>query len=248
MFLFPALLYLDIYSGRLTNRQMKRTLIICVFNILTFNYIYSQNIYLSAGLSGSKVNLTYSDVPEFYDSFPILSPDLGICYEAPLSKTWSLLPGLYVNKQGIKMVSEPANGYYVDNKYIINYIEIPLLLAYNFRRKDKRDMFMSISAGPFFSYGYYGKFISSNSSFYEEENIFVGSDDLYRSNYGATVKYTAGFENHRLSAYFSAGMRNLGQEEGIFKTFRTMSFGIHYNFILATNTKKSGFVLKKMFY
>ncbi|MFP4489631.1 MAG: porin family protein [Bacteroidales bacterium] len=227
---------------------MKRIILILTISILTGKSLLSQHIYLAAGLSASQVSLSYADVPEFYDTFPILAPNIGVYYESEINKRWSLMPGITVNKQGRKMVSEPTSGYYVENKYIISYIETPLLLSYKLKRKNRRDMHMHISAGPFASYGYYGKFISTNGAFYEEENIFVGSDDLYRYNYGALLMFTGGYDNHRLSVYISPGLRDISQEEGIFNSFRTLNAGISYNFILHTDPQKSIFVLKKILY
>lgn len=227
---------------------MKKVFLAVFFTVFSSSLLFGQNVYLVGGLSGSIVSFSYADVPDFYDEFPVLAPNVGVFYEAGINRTWSLKPGIFANKQGVKLVSEPTSGYYVENKYIISYVEAPLLLCYKFRRSSKRDLHMSVSAGPFFSYGYYGKFITSNAAIYEEENIFVGSDDLFRSNYGATIMFTTGYDNHRLSAYISPGLRNIAMSGGIFTKFRTMSAGISYNFILNTNPKKSGFVLKKMFY
>ncbi|MFO7756449.1 MAG: porin family protein [Bacteroidales bacterium] len=227
---------------------MRRILFITAICLLTGNVLSSQHIYLTAGLSASQVSLSYADVPEFYDTFPVLAPNIGVYYESEINSRWSLRPGITVNKQGRKMMSEPTSGYYVENKYLISYIEAPLLFTYKLKRKSRRDMHMHISAGPFYSYGYFGKFISTNGAFYEEENIFVGSDDLYRYNYGALFMFTGGFDNHRLSVYISPGLRDISQEEGIFNSFRTLRAGLSYNFILHTNPKNSIFVLKKILY
>lgn len=227
---------------------MRRIVFILTISILTGKPLLSQHIYLEAGLSASQVSLSYTDVPEFYDTFPVLAPNIGVYYESEISSRWSLRPGITVNKQGRKMVSEPTSGYYVENRYLISYIEAPLLFTFKLKRKSRRDMHMHISAGPFYSYGYFGKFISTNGAFYEEENIFVGSDDLYRYNYGALFMFTGGFDNHRLSFYISPGLRDISQEEGIFNSFRSLRAGVSYNFILHTDPKKSIFVLKKILY
>jgi hypothetical protein len=227
---------------------MRRIVFIMAISLFTGNILSSQHIYLTAGLSASQVSLSYVDIPEFYDTFPVLAPKIGVYYESEINNRWSLRPGVTADRQGRKMVSEPTSGYYVENKYIISYIEAPLLLTYKLKRKSRRDMHMHISAGPFFSYGYFGKLISTNGAFYEEENIFVGSDDLYRYNYGALFMFTGGFDNHRLSVYISPGLRDISQDDGIFNSFRTLSAGISYNFILHTDPKKSIFVLKKILY
>src|SRR6056297_3212805 len=100
---------------------MRRIVFFMTLSLLTGNVLLSQHIYLSAGLSASQVSLSYVDVPEFYDTFPVLGPDIGVYYESEINNRWSLRPGITVNKQGRKMVSEPTSGYYVENKYLISY-------------------------------------------------------------------------------------------------------------------------------
>lgn len=227
---------------------MKKIYLFLIITVFFSRQMSSQNIHFYAGLSFSYMSISYIDIPEFYDSFPIANPNIGILFESKISKQLSLMPGIFVNKQGIKMVSEAVSGAYTESKYKISYIEMPLLLSYKFKRTSKNAMYMSLSAGPFYSYGYYGLFSMKDGAVYDEENIFVGSDDLYRSNFGATVMFNAGNENHQLSAYISPGLRNIGMTEGIFENAGTLCAGLSYVFILNLNPKQNKFLLKKILY
>jgi hypothetical protein len=218
--------------------------LVFLFSIIT----KSQFVHFVGGLSFSYMSIDFADFEEYYSSSPVMAPNLGIMYEQMLLGNFSVMPGILINKQGKKLSSEAVSGYFIQSKYLISYIEVPLIFTYYLDRARRTDPYFGFSFGPSYSYGYYGLYNEDDGGIYDEENLFVGSNDLYRSNFSAIAMFTAGTENHRFSVYVSPGIRKINQPESeLFNTVRTLSAGITYHLVMDINPKKSRFLLNKLF-
>ncbi len=92
-----------------------------------------------------------------------LAPHSGITLEHDLSERFSIQPGIIVDGQGgqrnglqpvttTSLPTLPSEGYYYanfKNAAILNYLEMPVPLRYNFGR---REMHLRVNAGPYFGY------------------------------------------------------------------------------------------------
>ena len=173
--------------------------------------------------------------------------NLGILVDVPLSSNnrWHLQPGIIYMEKGRKfyMRNDTTTSMLTDTisssyNLGINYIDIPLNLAYKIPLGKKASFFLS--AGPYVGFFYNGKqknetrMYSSNSFKDEEVRLESGNEKGKFKTFNAGVNARAGLEigNVLLSGFLSEGLTNFytASYDGTFKhQVRGVSLGIWLN-------------------
>jgi len=196
--------------------------------VLSLGLIFSQaassqiRLFLTGGAQSSSVEESNS-LPDWRTEVkPFLKnrtgARVGLTADIPLKPTssWSLRPGLLYSARGDKFLrdSDPLtdpDGYYRrESNLKADYIDIPLVLAYNLRLSPKIKAF--IGAGPsasvFYSAERTNTFYSEYDVLTNEEKGETGKDPgKYKTTYLA-ANVTAGFDfgGAMLSAVYSRGL------------------------------------------
>lgn len=211
---------------------MKRFLTPTLFLILLLSPLRSQNIVLNAGLNVSGMNIRYYELVYNTDNFPILYPDIMINYEVKLNDRFSLRPGIGYNKQGKRVVMDIGSGVYYEERFTINYIDLPLLTTYHLNPRLLGGYILTISAGPYLGYGFKGLVTSDNTAFISEENLFLGDPDIDRTDYGYLLVAGFGYSDNQVSVFVSGGLKNLAVEGGDYTRFKRICAGVNYTRII----------------
>lgn len=107
---------------------------------------------------------------------------IGAGIEKPFSPNWSLMPSLEIAMKGTEF-----DGGKVD----IFYVQVPIVAAYRLNLNDNWNM--TIKAGPYFAYGFYG---SVNDTEYDE-SYSLFSDEMGGKRFDAGLDLGLDFEYHR---------------------------------------------------
>ena len=207
---------------------MRRLILLFVIIILTSLQSFSQNILFNVGLNISSMSIDYSDFAYTTDRFPVISPDLSLGYEYYLTKSLSIKPAIAYSRQGRLIAMDLGSGFYYEEKFTINYIELPFLLSYNFNPRLTWGYSLNINAGPFIAYGFRGLVTSDNTAFVSEESLFLGGDGIERNDYGLMFRIGFGFPENQLSLTLSGGLKNLAITGGDYTRFRRIAMSLNY--------------------
>lgn len=97
----------------------------------------------------------------------------GFGAEIPVSGNFMVMPSLEYAQKGMKWESDKTADEYLKNDVHINYLQLPILGAY---RVNIGAANMTMKLGPYFAYGFSGKFkedeIFNGSTYHEEIDIF----------------------------------------------------------------------------
>jgi hypothetical protein len=189
---------------------------------------YAQNITFSAGLNVSSINIKYYDLQYNTDNFPILFPDLMIGYEHRINKSFSLNPGIWLSRQGKRVVMDIGSGFYYEEKFTISYFDIPLLITYHANPRNFGGYNFTIGAGPYLGYGFKGLVTSDNTAFISEESLFLGEADIKRSDLGYLLVASIGYSDNQIGLFVSGGLKNLAVTGGPYTKFKRISAGVNY--------------------
>lgn len=160
---------------------MKRIFLLTVAIIFTANFINAQDVETDLRenfMFGLKVGANYSNVYDTKGEEFVAENKFGIATGAfisiPLGKYFGIQPEILLSQKGFK-----ATGVFLGNPYEINrrttYLDIPLYFAF------KPSEFITLLAGPEFSYLLKQKDSFSNSVFTSEQEQEFNNDDIRRN-------------------------------------------------------------------
>ncbi len=207
---------------------MRKTIFPLLFVLFVSVPGKSQNIVLHAGVNISNMQINYYDNTYTTDRFPIFSPDIGLGYEYYLNERISIKPGIAYSRHGKLIAMDLGANYYYEEKFTINYIELPFLFCYNFNPRTTWGYALNISAGPYVAYGFNGMVTSDNTAFVSEESLFLGGDGIERNDYGLILKVGFGYTRDQISVGIVMGLKNLAIIGGDYTDFRRIGLSFNY--------------------
>lgn len=163
------------------------------------------------------------------DKFPIFSPDFSLNYEHTFNESFSIKPGIGFSRQGRLIAMDLGSGFYYEEKFTINYVDLPLLLTYNFNPRTTWGYSLNLNAGPYIGYGFNGVVTSDNTAFVSEEGLFIGPDGVHRNDYGLIFRVGFGYPDNQVSVSLNTGLKNLAKYGGDYTKFKRI--GIAFNYI-----------------
>ena len=188
----------------------------------------SQNIVMHAGAGISSMTIKYFDNHYITDRFPIFAPDFGLGYEVYLNRRISIKPGIAYSRHGKVDITDFGSGVYLEEKYTINYIDFPVLFAYNFNTRSTWGYTLNISAGPYIGVGFNGVITTDTKVIVEEKKIFVGESGIERNDFGFIFRVGFGYTRDQIAASLVLGIKNLAITGGDFTEFRRSGISICY--------------------
>lgn len=207
---------------------MRKSLLFLFFALSISITVKSQNISFNVGLGISNTRIEYFNTNYISDKLPIFSPDVGIAYEYFFNERISIKPGISYSRHGKLNVTDFGSGVYLEEKFTINYIDFPLLFAYNFNTRTMWGYSLNISAGPYVGMGFNGIITLDNRAVVEQKKIFIGESGVERNDFGLLFRVGFGYTRDQISASFAMGLKNLAKIGGDYTEFKRMGVSINY--------------------
>jgi outer membrane immunogenic protein len=130
---------------------------------------------------GVKGGINSSSI-RFYDFHPprrdLIRPNLGMIIEIPLEENWSIHTGSFYSGKGVRHTRTPSTNRIDSFTVLLNYIEIPLNVAYKFN-PERANGFV-ITAGAYLAYGFNGKIQTINSNRPPTSRLHKKETDQYK--------------------------------------------------------------------
>lgn len=212
--------------------MLRNLLIISAFTLLSSTASFAQ---VSVGIKGSAqlANQKYSSSGISITGDNIVGFQAGLLLNAPLSDQISLRPQLLYSTKGTKLSGSLLGGA-GENKGIINYLELPIQLAYSLEVGEGN---VVIGAGPYVAYALNAKSTTTFAGQSMTESVdFSGPDSPKRFDYGIHV--SAGYELFSglgLSVYYAPGLANLNNSNsGTDLTVKNTSYGISLSYFFGS--------------
>ena len=198
---------------------MMRKIIITMAICLGFMYANAQHIGIKGGLNLAKMKFEAANVDWATNSLTAFQ--VGLVGDFEISDPIYFNTGLLFSQKGTKL-----NVLGVDVKIPVNFLEIPLNIAYKY---DLGEAKLYGQAGPFIGIALTGKTKSGD----DEEDIEFGSDDDEWKRLDAGLNFGAGVEIAavQLGVNYGLGLANLANEEdamiktGVFSITAAYFFG-----------------------
>ncbi len=181
------------------------------------------------------------------DTDPVIRPRAGIFFELPISGRFTLRPSILYSSKGYFFERKSNGRKFFENNIRVDYLEIPVNVMVSVG-----DIFggnLSISAGPYFAYGFGGQFKSKLFSgsrevpidgniIYEKKITLQQATDGQRLYYkrvdlGLSIGLHYGFEHLSFHLQYGEGLRSFVPEPLDFDSdsklyFRTLSLSVGY--------------------
>jgi hypothetical protein len=213
---------------------MKKTILIAVFSIITFNLLTAQNAKFGFTAGALMSNYTSKVDGESETEKSVTGITVGALLDIAAGKSFSFQPGLNFVQKGTKAEEGSEKV-----KIIVNSIEVPLNLLYNSQGNSGT---FFIGAGPSFAFALSGKIKYDDGTTSEEEDIdFGNSDEDFMKGLDIGANILAGYRlpgGFFFSAGYNAGLNNLfpgGSDDG---TLKSHYFSIKLGFLLKGAAKK----------
>ncbi|MEZ0608712.1 porin family protein [Fibrella sp. WM1] len=164
----------------------------------------------------------------------LLGFQAGLILKAPITDQLSIRPQLLYSTKGLKLLGSTFGGN-GETKAVINYLEVPIQLAYSIEAGDGN---VVLGAGPYLAYALSGKAtVTVNGQSETEDLDFNDSDAQKRFDFGLNI--SAGYELNSglgISAYYSPGLANLApSNSGTNVTIKNSAFGISLSYFFGGN-------------
>lgn len=226
---------------------MKKYLILPIILVASLTQLKSQNLIFNAGLNVSNTILKFYDPVIITDWYPIYTPQLMLSYEYKFNKSFSFRPGISYSRQGRRTVSDLGPTAYVEYRYVIDFIDFPFLLTYNFNPRLTGGYNLNLNAGVYLGYGINGQRIEDITAVVSKDKIFEGPDAIYRNDYGVMILTGFGDTENQLALYFQYGLRNMATSDSDFTNFSRLAAGLNYSRVIqfGSNARK---MLKKRYF
>lgn len=195
-------------------RKFFLTIVIC----LGFMYANAQNIGIRAGLN--LANAAYQSGGVDLSTDNLTGFQVGIVNETEISSSLFFNTGLLFSQKGLKM-----NVFGTDVKIPINYLEVPLNLAYKY---DLGEAKLFVQAGPYAGIGLSAK--AKNGD--QEQEIEFGSndDELKRLDVGLNFGAGVEIEAIQIGVGYGLGLINLENADETSAKNRVLSITATYFF------------------
>lgn len=201
---------------------MKKLLIVIACVLAAVNGVNAQgvNFGVRAGMNVANAGGDFKDEMKDVDFKSRVGFHVGVIADVELSEKFYLQPGLYFTTKGLKFEDKEGMGY--EEKYNLNYLELPILASYRFNLSD--NVQWQINAGPYFAVGVGGKvkgtdFDGSDKFEYKYDAFGVADEDSDEEK-GGLKRFDAGLS-------FGTGI-----------TYNKIYFGIKYDLGLANIADK----------
>lgn len=199
--------------------MLRNLLSVCAFVLLGSVAASGQ---IAVGVKGSLQLSTITITPNTLQPSSLVGFQAGLMLDLPITDEISLRPQLLYSVKGAKQ-SASAQGVTVEQKAMINYLEVPVQITYGFEAGDGR---VVIGAGPYLGYGLSGSSVSTfNGQSETTKFTFDDKDDLKRIDVG--LHLSAGYELSSgllVSGYFSPGLTNISSDKDV--TAKTSAYGL----------------------
>jgi hypothetical protein len=138
----------------------------------------------------------------------IIRPNIGFTLEIPFDEKWAMQSGLYYSGKGCRF-GKTVSGKIDSITIRLNYIEIPLKVAYKFPEDATNKFF--ISAGVYMGYGFKGRYEVKGSPHQALENLH--NDSMYkRIDFGAVINFGYGInDKYGFRLEYTHGLMNISQ-------------------------------------
>lgn len=192
------------------------------------------------GVKGSLqfANVKFSGQGLNYSGSNLLGFQAGVLLDAPLSGNLSLRPQLLYSVKGTKfdlnsLLGGTGTGS-TDLKLTLNYLEIPVQLAYGIETNSGR---IVLGAGPYVGYALNGKGSfngagTSGTGGSQSVEFGSGEDQTKRIDFG--LHLSAGYEltsGLMLSGYYAPGLSSLSNAPSSGGTVKNTAFGVSLGFL-----------------
>ncbi|WP_294618385.1 porin family protein [uncultured Bacteroides sp.] len=198
---------------------MKKLLIVIACVLAAVNGVNAQgvNFGVRAGMNVANAGGDFKDEMKDVDFKSRVGFHVGVIADVELSEKFYLQPGLYFTTKGLKSEDKEGMGY--EEKYNLNYLELPILASYRFNLSD--NVQWQINAGPYFAVGVGGKVKGTDFDGIEYKyDAFGVADEDSDEEKGGLKRFDAGLS-------FGTGI-----------TYNKIYFGIKYDLGLANIADK----------
>ncbi len=164
----------------------------------------------------------------------LLGFQAGLLLDAPLSDNLSLRPQILYSVKGSKYdLSSLLGGLggSGDATTTINYVEVPVQVAYGFEVGNGR---VVLGAGPYIAYALNGKSKGNFNGMSGTESIEFGSGQNQTKRLDFGLHVSAGYElssGLMLSGYYSPGLSSLSNAPSSDGTVKNTAFGVSLGFL-----------------
>jgi hypothetical protein len=182
------------------NNMKKSMLFLLIILALCVQIVNAQTFGIKGGVNFANLNVSVSGMSVSPNS--LTGFHIGPVAEFKLKESLFFNTGLLYSMKGAKVEEEmtDASGTTTDK---INYLEIPLNLAYKFPINEKSRFF--IQAGPYLAYGLSGTEESGGESF----DLFSSDGGMKRFDYGLGFGGGVQFGSIAASVNYQLGLANL---------------------------------------
>ena len=188
---------------------MKKVFLLAV--ALMISVMAHAQFSVQLGYQMNSMKTTFNDVraTQYYNGVSAV-----IDYNIPLAGPLSVAPGLGL-------------GCYFTNKYDVKYRELGIIapIDLNFCVSERRDLSVSIFAGPTFYYGLFCKDFSVNPPY----NYYDSEDQRFDVSLGGGIWVDIS-EVFRVKLGYKAGLLNCSKEKGVTEKNNTLTLAIGYLF------------------
>jgi hypothetical protein len=179
---------------------MKKLFYVIVFTLFV-QIVYAQTWGIKGGVSISNINLSGTDWPYSSDSYT--GYHIGAIADFVLKEKLHFNTGLLFARRGFLGKGSSEAGLDWSDK--MNYLELPLNLAYYFKMSDKADIFLQ--GGPFLAYAL------SGTETYEGVSFSIEFPDYWkRLDYGIGVGAGVQLSSFVLGLTYQFGLANLNDD------------------------------------
>jgi hypothetical protein len=178
---------------------MKTKLVYAIVLTLFVQIVHAQIFGIRGGVNIA--NLTITSQGTDIASNSVTGFHLGPVADFKLKKNLHLNTGLLYSSKGYKISLDAES-----TTYKMNYLDVPLNLAYNFPLGNKSYAF--IQSGPYLGYVINGKLIFGS----ESEAIKIGEGGLKRYDLGLGFGAGLGFRSFTASLNYQLGLTNLNND------------------------------------
>jgi len=214
---------------------MKKTLLTGILTILFVSANYAQvKVGVTAGLNAS------SFVQSGADNKHKAGFQAGLVADFGITENFSIVPELLFSQRGgkhkaLNAMDEQGMPAIASESLRINYLQLPVNLAYKFDVGDGSKLF--VFAGPYFGYGLSGRGKIETKTADAKVNVSgkveFGSkeDELKRFDLGINAGIGYQFDNVYFKLQYNPGLTNLSNEKKISMKNTNISLSAGYYFI-----------------
>ena len=226
---------------------MKKTLILALLFAGGLMKLDAQNLYVNAGLNVSSMRIDFYDPVIITDWYPVYGPQVMISYEHRFNRAFSFRPGLVYSRQGRRTVSDLGPSAYVEYKYLVDFIDFPVLFTYNFNPRSTGGYYINTSGGIYLGYGVNGNKVEDITALVSKDPLFEGPDKIFRNDYGLMFVGGFGDDENQIALTLQYGFRNMATTDSDYTKFARFSVGLNYVKVIPFGSNARRLMRKRYF-